>query len=384
MPETLKSYDKANSILEVRRKNREQGDVLARVRRLRDQLDSARATDYRSRVLLQACGDLLGERLRDSLPRFTLREHVVEEVKRLPEPDLTRYLFYRYRYEIYPQTKEADDFPPCLQLEPTSICNYRCVFCFQTDREFTLPQNGHMGMMSLDLFRQVVDQAEGHCEAVNLASRGEPLLCPDIEEMLAYLRGKFLALKINTNAWYLDEAKSHAILQSGVSTLAFSVDAATEPLYSQLRVNGKLERVLANIQRFQKIRARDYPDSKLITRVSGVRYCGEQSLDQMEGFWGDLVDQVVFVDYNPWENTYQRPVNDITAPCSDLWRRMFVWYDGAVNPCDVDYKSMLAVGNANQEALSDIWRGARYSAHRQAHLARQRSALNPCARCTVV
>jgi radical SAM protein with 4Fe4S-binding SPASM domain len=308
---------------------------------------------------------------------------VVEDIKQLSDTQLSRYLFYRYRYDVFPQTKQLDDFPPCLQIEPTSICNYRCVFCYQTDSEFTLPRNGHMGMMDLDLFKRIVDQAEGACEAVTLASRGEPFLCRDIKKMLAYMQGKFLALKINTNAWYLDEQKAHTILQSGVNTLVFSADAASEPLYSQLRVNGKLERILANIEKFQNIRSRDYPDSKVITRVSGVRYSADQNLDEMERLWGNLVDQVAFVDYNPWENTYQRPVNDVITPCSDLWRRMFVWYDGTVNPCDVDYKSSLAVGNVKQDSLSELWKGEKYSAYRRAHLTRQRSTVNPCNRCTV-
>ena len=26
----------------------------------------------------------------------------------------------------------------------------------------------------------------------------------------------------------------------------------------------------------------------------------------MENLWGELVDQVAFVDYNPWENCYEK------------------------------------------------------------------------------
>src|SRR5207247_4422898 len=64
-------------------------------------------------------------------------------------------------------------------------------------------------------------------------SRGEPLACPLIKEMLSYLRGKFLALKMNTNASLLDEVKCHAILASEMNTLVFSADAAAEPAYSR-------------------------------------------------------------------------------------------------------------------------------------------------------
>lgn len=169
-----------------------------------------------------------------------------------------------------------------------------------------------------------------------------------------------------------------------MNTLVFSADAASEPAYSQFRVGGKLERVLENVRRFHTIRARHYPRSRIITRVSGVKMPGTPGLDEMETVWGDLVDQVAFVRYNPWENTYERPVNDIPTPCSDLWRRMFVWWDGTVNPCDVDYKSTLAVGNVHRDRLSDVWTGEKYAALRAAHLARQRNAVSPCNRCTVI
>ena len=44
---------------------------------------------------------------------------------------------------------------------------------------------------------------------------------------------------------------------------------------------------------------------------------------------GDLVDHEAFVDYNPWENSYEKAPNGLATPCSDLWRRMFVWWDAS-------------------------------------------------------
>jgi radical SAM protein with 4Fe4S-binding SPASM domain len=165
--------------------------------------------------------------------------------------------------------------------------------------------------------------------------------------------------------------------------VVFSADAAEEPLYSRLRVGGKLEKVLANIERFQKIRATEYPGSGFITRVSGVKMSAAQNLDSMQRLWGGLVDQVAFVEYNPWENTYEQPINDIAMPCSDLWRRMFVWWDGKVNPCDTDYKSTLSVGNITERGLGELWTGEAYDRLRRNHLERRRHEQSPCNRCTV-
>ena len=41
-----------------------------------------------------------------------------------------------------------------------------------------------MGKMNYEMFKNIVDEAEGNVQFLSLASRGEPLLCPDIDKML--------------------------------------------------------------------------------------------------------------------------------------------------------------------------------------------------------
>ena len=336
------------------------------------------------KLLKKAIQDLLDNSAPSSKIKFNLKSNVIAEIITLADSDLPRYLVHRYRYEIFPQTKTVDNFPPYLQIEPTSICNYRCVFCFETDKTFTNKKNGYMGQMKLDLFKKVIDQAEGNIEFISVASRGEPLACPDIVKMLEYTIGKFLNLKLNTNASLLDEKKCHAILSGGVKTIVFSADAATEPLYSKLRVNGSLSKVLANIENFKKIKETKYPNNPIISRVSGVKFDDEQNFDSMEKMWGSLVDQVAFVNYNPWENSYNKPPNDIIKPCSDLWRRMFVWWDGKINPCDVDYKSRLSVGHFSRNSIQELWNSEEYKLLREKHLNKKRQKISPCSSCIVI
>ena len=104
----------------------------------------------------------------------------------------------------------------------------------------------------------------------------------------------------------------------------------------------------------------------------------------MEKYWGDIVDQVAFVNYVPWENVYESKHSEIELPCSDLWRRMFVWWDGKVNPCDVDYKSELSPGNIKNNNISRLWKSVHYNELRQQHESKLRNNVSPCNRCVVV
>ena len=339
-------------------------------------------SEYYISILERALADL--QKKERERYDFHITDFIADELNLLQDAEIQTYIYHRYRYDVFPTSYELDAYPPYINIEPSSVCNYRCVFCYQTDTSFSERSHGFMGSMPFDIYKTIIDQIEGNVHFISLASRGEPLLCKEFEKILSYSRGKFLGLKLNTNASLLNERYIHAILDNSVCTVVFSVDAAKEPLYSKLRVNGRLDKVLRNIDLFQSIRAKQYPDLKIITRVSGVKFTEEQSISSMNSLWGDLVDQVSFVKYNPWENIYMAEKNGMQKPCSDLWRRMFVWYDGSINPCDSDYKSLLSVANIKENNISEIWNGAAYSKLRQAHQAKQRQNLEPCAKCSVI
>lgn len=373
-------YDKGDSILEIAGQNGLHDAVLKRIKDASQCCPELQSND----PLKFALQDLLEKDLSEGEPDFHLRPHVLEEMARLKDTQILDYLRYRYSYDIYPKKKIIRDYPPLVQIEPASICNFRCVFCYQTDKRLSDKKNGHMGLMSIELFKKVIDQLEGNVQAITMASRGEPTLNNQLPEMLRYMSGKFLATKMNTNASRLTERMSNYLLDSDIHTLVFSADAADEPLYSSLRVNGKLDVVLRNIEQFNEIKEKFYPRSQMITRVSGVRFDEKQNMCDMEKFWGHLVDQVMFVDYNPWENVYDAEKKGISTPCSDLWRRMFVWWDGRVAPCDVDYLTKLSEETIESKSVSEIWQGGMYSLLREKHLSNKRQNIEPCSRCIVV
>ena len=378
------TYKKFNSFLELQVKNNvDKKTFLHQLKKILDkEINKKNLSDHKKEIFNQISTDLFNSDNKKKI-KFSLSQNVIKEIQTQNDQQIINYLIHRYRYEMYPQLKVKDKHPPYLQIEPTSVCNYRCVFCYQTDNKFNKRSQGYMGHMSFETFKEVVDKAEGNIEFISLASRGEPLLCPDIKKMLLYTKGKFLNLKINTNASLLDEKMSYAILESGVKTLVFSADAADGKLYSELRVNGKFETIIKNIEKFQEIRLKHF-NSNIITRVSGVKVSEKQKISEMNNFWGNLVDQVAFVNYVPWENVYESKQLDIQTPCSDLWRRMFVWWNGDVNPCDVDYKSKLKVGNIKNNNIEELWNSKSYTILRNEHNANNRAKINPCSKCNVV
>ena len=63
---------------------------------------------------------------------------------------------------------------------------------------------------------------------------------------------------------------------------------------------------------------------------------------------------------------------------------MFIWWDGKVNPCDVDYKSELSSGNILNNNISNLWKSEKYNKLRKKHLEKMRNKIAPCNRCVVI
>ena len=163
--------------------------------------------------------------------------------------------------------------------------------------------------------------------------------------------------------------------------MAFSIDAADKKLYEKLRVNGKFEKTLKNVKRFNEIREKEYPTSRLVTRISGVKVNDIQNVDEMVDRWASYADMVAFTNYIPWESSYENELSGVDTPCTELWRRMFVWWDGKINPCDYDYKSILSKWNVNKNSISEVWNSDYYNFLRDIHLKSQRAEIEPCKRC---
>ena len=310
-----------------------------------------------------------------------LQNHECLEINSFVDKELARYLVYRYKFNVYPKIKKVGDYPPCIQLEPTSMCNFRCVMCYQADRSFSGKSNGFMGMMTMETFKKSIDELEGNMEAITFASRGEPTLNQNFEEMLKYAEGKFLGLKLNTNASTLTEKMAHTLLSSDLQTIVFSIDSKDKEAYEKIRINGNFEKVVANLERFNEIRNTQYSRSDKIIRISGVKINEEQDIEQMKKKWGDVADIVAFTNYTPWESSYDNPENHIKSPCTELWQRMFIWQDGKANPCDYDYKSTLSKWNISNQSIKSIWNSEAYNELRNKHLNNERNKVEPCMRC---
>lgn len=298
---------------------------------------------------------------------------------------IIKYLIFRYKFYIAGKNKINLGYPPYLLIEPVSTCNLRCPFCFQTDKSFT--KKPFMGVIDFNFFKKLIDQADKlETGAITIASRGEPTMHKQYIEMLEYINQKenIFEIKTNTNGTYLTEKMCHAIFKNNVTQIVISSDHYIKKDYERLRLGSNFEKVVKNVDMLFNIRKKFYPDSFTEIRISGID--NERNLDRekFKNFWIKRCDHVTAsFPLERW-NTYENEVlPNIKDPCENLWDRMYVWFDGKVNPCDADYKSYLSYGSAKEYDLKELWNNKVISKTREQHTKKNRNEINPCDRCGV-
>lgn len=294
-----------------------------------------------------------------------------------------KYLLYRYRFNHYPRHNCLSEYPILLAIEPTSVCNIRCTMCFQVDEELSLNRD-LMGFMKFDLYRRIIDESVANdLSAVVLASRGEPLLHTDIFRMIKYAKAcGILDVKLNTNVTRLTPERSRALLESAPDTLVFSVDASLKEDFERIRVGAKFDKIVENIESFNEIRRKEFPDCPTRTRVSMVLLDEGQDVENAMRFWKEMVDEFAFRWAIPRVRIYRQLDHAAQRPCSLLWERLYIWWDGTVNPCDEDYLSKLSPGKLDDETtIKQLWQGDKMQQYRRQHLSQAKNQLHPCDKC---
>ena len=295
-----------------------------------------------------------------------------------------RYINFRFFFEQVSLKKIETDYPPYLLIEPVSTCNLRCPFCFQTDKTFT--KKPFMGTMKLDLFKNIIDQAdELGVGAITIASRGEPTLHKDLGEMLKYAKSKenIFEIKLNTNATKLTEGLCNQIFESEVNQVVISADHYEKKTFEELRKNSNFETIVKNVKLLFETRKK-FKNPLTEIRVSGIDFYKSTNKNIFRDFWIKISDEVTIGDaLERWDTYNNKPHPEINDPCENLWDRMYIWFDGKVNPCDADYKSYLSYGNVNEFSIKKLWNSKIIKNIRNKHTTNQRSEIDPCNKCGV-
>jgi len=137
-------------------------------------------------------------------------------------------------------------------IETGNTCNFQCATC-PTPHKLIYARRAPM-MMGLVEFKKIIDHIKNFVHIVYVYNSNEPLLNPDIVEMIKYASQANLHTMISTNASLLTQEKSRALLSSGLGEIRFALDGLTKQSFEAFRRGGNFEQVIGNIRRFCQIK----------------------------------------------------------------------------------------------------------------------------------
>lgn len=283
--------------------------------------------------------------------------------------------------------KISFEFPVRFNVEPTNYCNLSCSMC---PRELNRP----FGYMEFNLFKKIIDESilYGKRLIITLNKDGEPLLHPELTQMIKYAKDKGAAHKINfySNGILLSEAKSIELIKSGLDTIHISIDAFSNETYKKIKNSQKLEVVEENVKKLVELKKKFLSKIPLVI-VKIIRTPETQAeIKQFINKWKGIANFIEIGEYHTWDGTLDNSSlfdqTDSTMrrkryPCTFLWYNPVILWDGRVTTCCVDYQGKGTVGNIKEETLAEIWQGDTLQKIRKAHLEGQYSTIPLCSKC---
>jgi|FLOH01.1.fsa_nt_gi radical SAM protein with 4Fe4S-binding SPASM domain len=268
------------------------------------------------------------------------------------------------------------NFPEIVTIEPINACNLRCPMCPTGNGTLSLPKKS----MSLSNYKKLIDQCEGKTKLVILYNFGEPFLHKDILEMVSYTQKKNIDVRLSTNGHFI-KTLSYAkeIINSGLSSLIFSVDGLSQETYEKYRVGGKLDVVLKAVKLLVKAKKELKADNPRIVfqfllmkhneherknalklaKKLGVNSYYEKaiSFSYGDGEFESIAN--TFIPKNKKINLYKNNNFNglIMNNCDHIKKTMMINSDGSVIPCCHDEESAFILGNVFEQSIKKVWNG---------------------------
>jgi MoaA/NifB/PqqE/SkfB family radical SAM enzyme len=312
-----------------------------------------------------------------------------------------------------------DLFPPFLEIEPTTVCNFRCVCCEHSY------WNEASKNMSFEQFKKIFDDF-GKPKWIGLTGIGSSYLNKDYHNMLAYAKSKGTIIEVFDHfAHFRNDEEIKELIKIGPDFQFISTYGATPKSFEKVCRGSNYEVIEKNIKKFVEIKkqmkarfpilsfhyiiTKDSKDEVLqfLDFIHSLNTdIGEVLITPMLHGFKEAEKYVIEIDEDYVKKVRERAqkygipvtVNMSAKQDSEGLERKppmrnckeyimpFIFVTGHVTPCCAqnednqrDWQKKLALGNALEKPFREIWYSPRYKAMRKA--IRENKVHPACAHC---
>ena len=294
--------------------------------------------------------------------------------------------------------------PFTLLVEPSNLCNFKCIHCFQSikgNSNFRF----NRGNMSLSRFQHVVEQLKAwpgmKFKVLKLSLYGEPLVNPNFCEMLRMVQEADIAERIETttNASLLSHDVAEKLVEYQLDYVRVSIYASEQSRHQAVTGSDMDIRIIyENLKVLQEIKKCKRSEKPFISCKMLDTY--SDANDRFSCMYRDVADEVYIDKVHSWikvkgtdfiksyyKNSANGAINDIKrnstrrVACPMAFTTMAVLNNGDVSPCCVDFIGGTKLGNMDESSLQTIWNSAPWYEFQKMQLENRKHENPSCARC---
>ncbi len=134
--------------------------------------------------------------------------------------------------------------PIIFNIDVINLCDHRCNFCWHWSYDMIDDNAQFEGWndwvkekLDFQIFKDIIDGLVelGDCEEIQIGGGGEPLLHPNIHEMIGYVKENNLSCKLITNFCQITEEQLDNLIKLGLDSILINISAGTRETYCETR-----------------------------------------------------------------------------------------------------------------------------------------------------
>lgn len=275
-----------------------------------------------------------------------------------------------------------------IYVEITNFCNLKCSFCPETKRakEF----------ISIEKFEDIIKQIKEYTNLIALHVKGEPLLHPNLKDILEVCKENNVLVNITTNASLLEKnldliIKSGAVRQINLSLHSITKNENTSLFNFETYINSVLKASkeilektniiisyrLWNLENIEE-NSENYHILNSLERefkVENLKEIAKKEIFVKLSENAFLNQDLEFI----WPSLDGEFISDV-GTCHGLRNQVAILVNGDVVPCCLDGEGCIVLGNVFEENFEDII-NSEYSKEFVKAFEENRVIHNLCKRC---
>jgi len=279
------------------------------------------------------------------------------------------------KYDVFPCFEQAT-----LRIEITNACNHRCIFC---PNSFHGRKRKNMDPILVE--RIIVEAAELKIKRVALFMNGEPFLVPDLAKYVKLCKIQGIEyVFITTNAGVATEDRMIEVLEAGLDSIKFSINAGTRESYKKIHGADGYDKAMSLLRFTRKHRdenhlacrilvgfvVTDFTQEEMELQASEIINVADDILffkpDNFGGYMTELYKNYFSKNVDTELPFYDYPNKNL--PCTMLFNSINVTCEGYLTLCCSEALNYMVIEDINKLSLKDAWHSKAMAEIRTRHI----------------